>query len=47
MVRQGCVLILASSRAAPQLVRKQLGKHGPDEPYTHRSLVIQFKVNWK
>ena len=26
MVRQGCVFLLASSLAAPQLVRKHLGK---------------------
>ena len=40
MVRHGFVFLLASSLAAPQLVRKHLGKYGPDEPYTHHSLVI-------
>ena len=42
MVRQGCVFLLASLRTTPQLVKEHLRKHGPDEPYTHRSLVIQF-----
>ena len=42
MIRQGCVFLLASSLAVPQLVRKHLGKHFPDKPYTRLSLVIQF-----
>ena len=40
MVSQSCVFLLASLLAAQQLVRKHLGKFGPDEPYTCLSLVI-------
>ena len=42
MVRQGCVFLLASLLAMPQLVQKKLRKHSPDEPCTLLSLVIQF-----
>ena len=47
MACQNCVILLASLLAAPQLVRKHLRKHGPDEPYIHLSLVIQFLIDLK
>ena len=43
MVSQGCVFLLASLQAAPQLVRKHLEKYGPDEPYTHNTVLNRLE----
>ena len=42
MVCEVVLFLLASLLAAPQLVRKHLGKHSLDEPYTHFSVIIEF-----